>query len=87
MFGGWEGPSTRAASVAMFLAVALPVAWRETPARARMVTVGAFAYAALVAASRVYLGAHFPSDVLAGAVLGAAVGAGVAVVYARRRAA
>ncbi len=34
----------------------------------------AFAAAALIAYSRVYVGAHFPSDVLGGAVVGSAVG-------------
>ena len=36
-----------------------------------------FALAALVAFSRIYIGMHFPSDVLAGAVLGSAVGLAV----------
>ncbi|MGD0675913.1 MAG: phosphatase PAP2 family protein [Polyangiaceae bacterium] len=34
--------------------------------------------AAMIALSRVYLGAHFPSDVVAGAVLGGTIGAGAA---------
>jgi undecaprenyl-diphosphatase len=41
--------------------------------------VPAFAFAALVALSRVYLGVHWVGDVLAGAVLGAAVGLAVGV--------
>jgi undecaprenyl-diphosphatase len=40
----------------------------------RRLGVPALAVAALVAASRVYLGVHFLSDVLVGAALGAAVG-------------
>jgi undecaprenyl-diphosphatase len=39
-----------------------------------------FALATGIAVSRVYLGVHYPSDVIVGAVLGAAVGAGALVV-------
>ncbi len=39
-----------------------------------------FALATGIAISRVYLGVHYPSDVIVGAVLGAAVGAGAVVV-------
>jgi undecaprenyl-diphosphatase len=35
---------------------------------------GLFALAALIAIGRPYLGMHYPSDVLAGAVLGTALG-------------
>ena len=41
------------------------------------------AYSTFIALSRVYLGTHFPSDVLAGAVLGAAVQFSVNREYAR----
>jgi undecaprenyl-diphosphatase len=82
-------PSGHAAGnfcVAAFLAVALPAIWPHAPARARVLTAIATVYASLVAASRVYLGAHFPSDVLAGALLGALIGGAAGLLYARRRA-
>jgi undecaprenyl-diphosphatase len=48
--------------------------------------VPALLLSALIAWSRCMLGVHYPSDVLAGAALGAAVGATFAWWAARRRA-
>jgi undecaprenyl-diphosphatase len=50
------------------------------------VWIAAFCIAALVAFSRIYVGAHWPLDVFAGAVLGAAVGCFVFGAYALVRA-
>jgi membrane-associated phospholipid phosphatase len=81
-------PSGHAAGcfcVAAFLAFALPAAWPDARYRARAVVVLAGGLAVLIALSRVYLGAHFPSDVAAGALLGALVGALAGAVYVRGR--
>ena len=70
-------PSGHAAGtwcVAAFLAVSLPVVWPNARARARACVSLAIGLAVLISLSRVYLGVHFPSDVLAGALLGAAIG-------------
>jgi undecaprenyl-diphosphatase len=82
-------PSGHAAGcfcVAAFLALALPVAWPRARGWAWAVVALAGVLAVLIALSRVYLGAHFPSDVLVGALLGALVGGLAGRVYARGRA-
>lgn len=50
---------------------------RENHARKRDAMLGAFAalvFATVVSVSRIYLGAHFPSDVLVGALIGFVIG-------------
>jgi undecaprenyl-diphosphatase len=44
-----------------------------------------YALALLIGASRVYVGVHYPGDVLAGALLGLLVGTAVAMLLRRRR--
>ncbi|MDP9037568.1 MAG: phosphatase PAP2 family protein [Myxococcota bacterium] len=79
-----SGHASGSFCVAAFLVTALPAAWPSSPWTARLVAgLGVFV-AALIALSRVYLGAHFPSDVLAGAALGSLAGATAGSVYARR---
>jgi membrane-associated phospholipid phosphatase len=85
-------PSGHAAGsfcVAAFLVFALPAVRPASPRLCRVSAVSVVVLAALIGLSRVYLGAHFPGDVVAGAVLGTAVGAAAAGTYAaseRRRA-
>jgi undecaprenyl-diphosphatase len=80
-----SGHASGSFCVAAFLAVALPAVWPLPAWRVRFVCAAGLAVATLIAASRVYLGAHFPSDVVAGALMGAGVGAAAAGHYVTRR--
>jgi membrane-associated phospholipid phosphatase len=80
-----SGHASGSFCVAAFLAIALPAVWPGPAWRARLVAAGTLAVASLIAISRVYLGAHFPSDVLAGALTGAGFGAAAGGRYVSRR--
>jgi undecaprenyl-diphosphatase len=73
-------PSGHAAgcfAFATFVGVVCQRAGQEKPARARrlqLVSGLVFGLAGLISYSRVYLGCHFPADVVAGATLGAVFG-------------
>jgi len=49
--------------------------------RKRWYTVSVIFWAALVSYSRIYLGVHYPGDVVAGALLGALTGWGIILLY------
>lgn len=62
-------------------AVATAVAWCVRSREESWIGWAAVGWASLVALSRVYVGVHFPSDVIAGAGLGIAVGTVAALVW------
>lgn len=68
--GGWSFPSGHSAK--SFAAAAALAA--SLPAGSRRCAAPAFLLATLIACSRLYLFVHFPTDVLAGAAIGAALG-------------
>ena len=82
-----SGPSFPSAHASRAFAVATLFLFSSS----RRTGIVAFAIAALIAVSRVYLGVHWPSDVIAGALVGIAMGYAVHVLgkdvtpYARVR--
>ncbi len=74
--GGWSFPSGHAAGAFTFAAF--------ISLRAPRWAAPAIVWAALTAWSRCVVGVHYPSDVLAGALLGSAVGIGFARASLRR---
>lgn len=66
------------------IAVALVIVLVPAGPKRRNLEVVAFSFALLMALSRVYLRAHWLSDVVAGVALGAGVAVGVAVVFHMR---
>lgn len=76
--GGYSFPSTQGAgTAALAVAILIVIPWR-TGTAARAAATALLAAVALVGACMVYLGAHWPTDVLAGWGIGAAIGAGLA---------
>ena len=70
--GGFAFPSGHATAAATLAAVLIVFARRARPRLVRLsVWIGAVAFAVLVGLSRIYLGVHWPTDVVGGLVLGA----------------
>ncbi len=68
---GYSFPSGHATNVTVFATVMVFLLWPLLSQTLRRVAVGvAVFFVALVGADRMFLGAHFPSDVLAGILLG-----------------
>jgi undecaprenyl-diphosphatase len=78
MYGFYSGHSSNAFAVAFFM-ISL-VAGKQ-----KYIIPVSLIYAILTAYSRIYLGVHYPGDVLAGAIIGALVGTGFAFAHNRIR--
>jgi undecaprenyl-diphosphatase len=74
-FGFLSSHAANSMALAVFLLLVLP------HGRFRATKVLAFVWAALLSYSRMYLGAHYPSDVVGGAAIGALLGYGAAGLY------
>lgn len=85
---GFSYPSGHSlASASLYLAMALLVSRHLAHGAARVVCVGMAALLALViGASRAYLGVHYPSDILAGLLLGASWTLSISAVFSYLRA-
>ena len=75
MFGFLSSHAANSMALAVFLAVVLP------PGRFRWLKIGVFAWSFLLSYSRMYLGAHYPTDVVGGAAVGALMGWLAALAY------
>ncbi|MBF9238902.1 phosphatase PAP2 family protein [Hymenobacter sp. BT683] len=74
-FGFLSSHAANSFALAVFLAVVL------APGRFRALKIAAFLWALLMSYSRMYLGAHYPTDVLGGAALGSLLGWGAATAF------
>jgi len=76
-FGFLSSHAANSFALAVFLLLVLP------GPRFRGLRIAAFVWAGLLSYSRIYLGAHYPSDVVGGALVGAALGWGAAWAFGR----
>ena len=76
-FGFLSSHTANSVALAVFLALVLP------GNRFRGLKIGVALWAMLLSYSRIYLGAHYPSDVLGGALVGALLAWGAAQLFRR----
>ena len=76
-FGFLSSHAANSFALAVFLLLVLPTG------RFRALKIGVFLWAGWLSYSRVYLAAHYPSDVLGGAAVGALLAAGAAALFRR----
>jgi len=74
-FGFLSSHAANSVALAVFLFILLPAG------RYRTLKIGVVCWAFLLSYSRVYLGAHYPTDVLGGALIGAGLGWGAARLF------
>ena len=77
-FGFLSSHAANSVALAVFLAVVLPGSGRF-----RRLKILLFGWAALLSTSRIYLGAHYPADVLGGAIVGALLAGAAATIFQR----
>lgn len=78
MYGFYSGHSSNAFAVSLFIIMAVA-------GKRKFLIPVALTFAILTAYSRVYLGVHYPGDIMVGAIIGALLGTGIAFAHDKMR--